>query len=739
VILHTLREIARGDISQPIEKSVIRPGTRLAQALHDFLLRLRKGSYNKMMFKQRILAASIAAIVPCQFALAADEVKSTRMEEVVVTAPMMLEPLVITTDPKAPRQPVPAHDGADFLKTIPGFSVIRKGGTDGDPMLRGMAGSRLNILLDGENILGGCGNRMDPPTAYVFPESYDRITVIKGPQTVLYGPGNSAGTVLFERTIKRFSQPGWKFNGSLMAGSFGRNDEVADIRAGTPDYYIQGTGTRSESGDYQDGNGKSVHSAYTRWSTNGAIGWTPDDDTRLELTGTRSDGHAAYADRSMDGVKFSRDNYGVKFEKNRISPLVEKVEAQAFYNYVDHVMDNYSLRQGTATASKMVSNPDRETIGGRAALGLRLADATKATLGVDYQTNKHTLRSGMGAMAGSYSNAARIEDANFRNYGLFGELTHHLGERDKLIAGLRSDNWEAQDKRATLTIGTGMGASTVTNPTANKEKTDTLTSGFGRYEHDLAGTPVTFFAGLGHTERFPDYWELISATKESATTYSAFDSRPEKTNQLDAGVVYNSGKLSASVSGFYNKIDDYLMTQSNYVKPKVMGLGTRLATIVRNVDATTWGGEAGASYALSATWKADASLAYVHGDNDTDGTPLAQLPPLEGRLGLNYNDKVWSAGALLRLVSEQDRFDVNKGNIVGQDIGRTAGFGVFSLNAGYRPKKGTLISGGIDNLFDKTYAEHISRSGAMVAGFDQTTRVNEPGRNLWVKLNIALD
>jgi iron complex outermembrane receptor protein len=676
-----------------------------------------------MTFKPSILAASLAAIMPCGFAVAADAEKSSRLEEVVVTAPMMLEPLVVTTDPKAPRQPVPAHDGADYLKTIPGFSVIRKGGTDGDPVLRGMAGSRLNILLDGEQILGGCGNRMDPPTAYVFPESYDKITVLKGPQTVLYGPGNSAGTVLFERTIKRFDQPGWKFNGSLAAGSFGRNDQVADIRAGTPDYYFQGTATRSDANDYEDGDGRKVHSAFTRWSTNGAVGWTPDNDTRLELTGTHSDGQAAYADRTMDGVKFARDNVGLKFEKNRISPLVEKAEAQVFYNYVDHVMDNYSLRP--ISGMKMVSNPDRETVGGRAAIGLRLAEETKATLGVDYQTNKHTLRS-----TTNYANMPRIEDANFRNYGLFGELTHFLGERDKLIAGLRADNWNAQDKRATLTI-TGLG--TVANPTVGKERNETLASGFGRYEHDLAATPATLYAGFGHTERFPDYWELISATKESETTLSAFDSRPEKTNQLDAGVVYNSGRLTASVSGFYSKIDDYLMVQSNFVK------GARTATIVRNVNATTWGGEAGLSYALSANWKTDATLAYVRGDNDTDGTALAQLPPLEGRLGLTYDNKVWTVGSLLRLVSEQSRFDLNKGNIVGQDIGHTSGFGVFSLNAGYRPKKGTLISGGIDNLFDKTYAEHISRGGAAVSGFAQTTRVNEPGRNLWVKLNIALD
>jgi len=42
----------------------------------------------------------------------------------------------------------------------------------------------------------------DPPTAYVYPAAYDQITVLKGPQTVLYGPGNSAGTVLFERSAK---------------------------------------------------------------------------------------------------------------------------------------------------------------------------------------------------------------------------------------------------------------------------------------------------------------------------------------------------------------------------------------------------------------------------------------------------------------------------------------------------------------------------------------------------------
>ena len=175
---------------------------------------------------------------------------------VEVTAAASARPLTDVTDPRAPRQPIPAHDGADYLKTIPGFSVIRKGGTDGDPVLRGMAGSRLGVLLDGEIVLGGCGNRMDPPTAYAFPEAYDRITVLKGPQTVLHGPGNSAGVVLFERDRDRYPQPGLGAFGSATFGSFGRNDQVAEVKTGNSKVYMQSSATRSAMSDYQDGGGR---------------------------------------------------------------------------------------------------------------------------------------------------------------------------------------------------------------------------------------------------------------------------------------------------------------------------------------------------------------------------------------------------------------------------------------------------------------------------------------------------
>ncbi len=292
-------------------------------------------------FRRKPLFALMSGVFLC---LPAAHAQVAPLEAVVVTGERDDAPLTVTTDPRKPRQPLPAHDGADFLKTIPGFSVIRKGGTDGDPVLRGMAGSRLGILIDGEHILGGCGGRMDPPTAYVFPEAYDRVTVIKGPQSVVNGPGQSAGVVLFEREPKRFADPGASAYASLLAGSFGRHDEVLDAQAGSPRFQAQGVATRSHSNDYADGDGERVHSRYTRWSANAALAWTPDERTRVELTGATSDGEAAYADRMMDGTKFKRTNAGLRLRKDGLTPFVERIEAHAFHNYVDHVMDNFSLR-----------------------------------------------------------------------------------------------------------------------------------------------------------------------------------------------------------------------------------------------------------------------------------------------------------------------------------------------------------------------------------------------------------
>ena len=670
-----------------------------------------------MQLKRATLAAAISAIPFAACHAQAADATDTPLSEVVVTAPQMRDPLVVVNDPKAPQVPVPANDGASFLKNIAGFNVVRKGGTDGDPVLRGLAGSRLNILLDGAEFHGGCGMRMDPPTAYVFPEAYDRVVVVKGPQTVRYGNGNLAGVVSFERDTQPFAATGARGFGSLMAGSWGRWDGVVDATVGNPQFYLRANGTHSESDDYADGDGRKVHSFYERNSYNLLAGWTPDANTRLEISAAKSDAEAAYADRTMDGVKFDREGYGVKLEKRRINDVLRKLELQANYNYIDHVMDNYSLRTKAATAAYSWNNPDRETHGLRASADLALGAATSLTLGADRQDNTHTLRSYSGMTLVSIDARRRGRDLEATTSGVFGELTHELAKTDRLIAGLRHDNYSADRYNATT------GA-------ANGSADENLASGFLRWEHDLANLPATGYLGLGHGERAMDHWE--------ATTYNGLTAtgklNPEKNTQLDLGMVWNGQRVNGSVSAYYSKIDDYILTRAT----GMCSMPGRCTSM--NVDATRYGLEADFAWRFATQWTLRGAYAYVHADNDTMDVPLAQTPPQELRLGLDWQSGPWSAGALARLVDSQDRVQVGYGTIVGQDIGKTAGFGTLALHGSYRFDKRTQLAAGIDNLFDKTYAEHISRGGAAVLGYDPaTTRVNEPGRFVWAKLSVKFD
>ncbi|MGE3490914.1 MAG: TonB-dependent copper receptor [Vicinamibacterales bacterium] len=653
-------------------------------------------------------------------------------EHVVVTAAAESAPFKVVMDAKQPRQPIPAHDGAEYLETIPGFATVRKGGSGGDPMFRGMAGSRLSILSDGAMILGGCSARMDAPTAYIFPETYDEITVIKGPQSVKYGPAGSAGTVLFQRNNTRLAQPEWSGNASATVGAWGRNDQVFDAHAGTPAFYVRGAASRSSMDNYQDGDGQTVHSEYMRWNMDTAFGWTPNATTRLEVTAGASDGHAAYADRAVDGAKFLRTGGGVTFEKTRPGALLSRIDVAASYNYVDHIMDNYSVREFQASPMSMFRssmNPDRTTYGGRAATTWTTAKATVET-GADLQVNEHTGRMSMRQDTMPVESLARVADARFTTAGVFAELDYRAAARTRWVSGLRVDRAEGTDLRQTVALSM---MSSMPNPTADSQRTDVLPSGFSRIEHGLATMPASLYLGVGHVRRFPDYWELI--TKESGASLSAFGTRPEATTQVDAGAQIKRGSTSVYLSAYASRIDDFILIESNYAKSA--GMGTRLASITRNVDARTVGAEAGVTQRFGTGWSADGSLAWVRGTNVTDGGALAQIPPLETRLGLQYDHERLSLGALARLAAAQNRIAVNQGTIVGQDFRATEGFTVLSANAGWRLTSAQQLTAGVDNLLNENFAEHISRQGASIPGFAvQTGQVREPGRTAWLRLSL---
>jgi len=673
-------------------------------------------------------ASTLAETAPARHTSPTQAAPLRELQPTVITAVQQRSPLTIITNPKDPRQPVPASDGGDYLKTIPGFSAIRNGGTNGDPVLRGMFGSRLNIRTNGGLMIGACPNRMDAPTAYIAPETFDQLTVIKGPQTVLWGPGASAGTVLFERLPEQFGELGSRLNASLLAGSNGRFDQVLDGAVGSEQGYVRVIGNQSQADDYQDGNGDRVPSRWEKWNGEIAVGWTPDVDTVLELTAGTGDGEARYAGRGMDGSQYERKSLGLRFEKSNLGGVLDTLEAQLYYNYADHIMDNFSLRTpnpSSMMAMPMASQVDRRTLGGRVAATFIWTDVELVS-GLDAMSSEHRARSSNYSMMNGYTDAdqfPRNTDAQFHNYGAFAELTWYAAERNRLIGGARVDRASAKDLRPT----TG----SMSNPTADQTRADTLPSGFMRYEYDLADSPTTLYAGLGHVQRFPDYWELFSPGSGPTGTANAFAGvKPEKTTQLDFGAQYSTTDLQTWASGYVGQVRDFILFSDT---PGMRGSTSQ----AQNIDARIMGGELGVAYQVHRNWKTDATLAYAWGKNSSDDQALPQMPPLEARLGLTYTQQDWSAGALWRVAAAQNRVAEGKGNVVGKDFEQSPGFAVFSLNAAYRVNKNLKVSTGVDNLFDKAYAEHLNLAGNAGFGYSADQAINEPGRTLWSKVDLS--
>ena len=624
--------------------------------------------------------------------------------------------LIVHADPKQPIQPIPATDGADYLQSIVGFNGIKNGGTNSDVTFRGMFGSRIKILTDGSESLGACPARMDSPTSYISPESYDRISVIKGPQTVQYANTGSAATVIFDREKPELTaEKPYQGQASVLIGSFGRLDHNVEAVLGDAQKYVRLNANRSESNSYQDGDGHSVPSSWERWNTDLAFGWTPNDKTWLELTAGKSDGEALYAGREMDGSQFARESLGLRFEKKNITEVIQKVEGQVNYSYNDHVMDNFSLREFKPSAMMtmpMATNVARRTLNTRVAMTSNWENLSLIS-GLDSQNNEHSVRKGM---VNTYKDKIRNTDMEFQSYGLFGELSYALNDQNRLVTGVRVDQVKVEDRRAETSQ-------------FNQEIDKTLPSAFIRFENQQPEHNAKSYVGVGYVERMPDYWELFSPKSGNGNldTFNHIDT--EKTLQLDMGYQHEHGAISSWVSAYAGLINDYILTSYT-------GMSGMLSANSRNVDATIAGAEAGIGYQFTDAIQADVSAMYAWGENSTDHRALPQIAPLEGRVNLRYVQDKYTLGALWRVVAAQDRISLNEGNIVGYDINESKAFNTLALNATYNLIKDVDVAIGVDNLLNHTYTEHLNKAGSSGFGFASNEQFNNTGRNYWARVSM---
>ena len=635
---------------------------------------------------------------------------------------------------------VPIGDGADLLRGVAGVAVGRMGGHGLEPRIRGLGEGNLNVLVDGAYVHGGCPNRMDPPTSFATPNAFDEVTVIKGVQSMRFGPGGSAGTVVYERNVPVFEEPpGWRAELATSYGSWHKRPELGvDASLMSGGFFLRAQGGVRRFDSYEDGNGETVRSAFESDHGNLMLGFGEASSGRVELglEAVRTD-DALFAGAGMDSPEDAADTF--RLELRRADKLLGLVDLRVdlYYTAVDHLMDNYSLRPLIAPMAMRVPSTS-DTYGGRVSADREISPGLTLTLGLDYQENRRdALRyAGPNPEQVGMLQSVMWPDATLTQGGLLVEGTQLLGTKSRLIFGGRVDRLTA---KATKTDVQPAGMNLSSNELYEhyygyraQDWSDSALSGLFRYERFL--TPnLTLFTGLSRSARAADTTErYLGSNNPSGPKRWVGNPRlvPAKHHQMDLGLSSPSENSTWSVTGFVDQVDDFILRDRAHGQEGI--LQDDNATIYRNTEARLLGLELEGSYRLGSRLQLNGAASFVRGENRTDDRPLAQIPPLQGWLQLQYGFKRWQAAGLLSWATSQTRVDDDPLTGSGQDYGETPGYGVVEVSSGYQILRSLSLGAGVDNLFDRAYANHLNRGNL----FDpDPLRINEPGRTFWVRLS----
>lgn len=177
--------------------------------------------------------------------------------------------IVVTADPRGDRtadeiiQPVSVLRGdeldlrragtlGEVLNGLPGVANSDFGPGVGRPVIRGLQGSRVQVLEDGLRAVDVSGEGADHAMG-IDPSRAEQIEVLRGPATLLYG-GSAAGGVINVRT-ERFDPgfgTGLRTRGALGYGENG-NDRQGRIGIDVPldeRFVVRADGSVRRSGDF---------------------------------------------------------------------------------------------------------------------------------------------------------------------------------------------------------------------------------------------------------------------------------------------------------------------------------------------------------------------------------------------------------------------------------------------------------------------------------------------------------
>ncbi|MBI1976249.1 MAG: TonB-dependent hemoglobin/transferrin/lactoferrin family receptor [Candidatus Omnitrophica bacterium] len=586
-----------------------------------------------------------------------------------------------------------ARDIGDILREVPGVEI------DGGPRaigedinIRGLSGARVQIRQDGARMdfLSGHLGRL-----FSDVDAIESIEILKGSASSLYG-SDAIGGVINIRT----KEPGdllaegekfgmrTRFNYSSVNQDYREAVSVFGIPNGPFEYLFNFSHWDSDKGMDLSDNTQLTNSGQQGAEGLAKLIYHPTDSSDLVFSYNKFDENSTVPGNPATALSSSnllrdriteRELFNLGFVNKAEGSWLEDFQANAYYHLTE-------IRQDKRTGAAQLDHNDLDT------LGIELKNSNKfdlvqipnqLTYGIEYYKDNgrgNRLTSSGGASIGSFP------DGSFTGWAPFiQDEISFFDDRLDVIPGLRWDNFESESSG---------------NPT---NKDNRVSPKIGLVYQWREWLNPFFNYGLGF--RAPRLTELYpSGTHFPGNTFVANPNLiPEKSENLEAGARGKWNRFSYEAAYYLIHAEDFIET--------VVGTTTTTSRNLNQVE--LWGLEGSLNFDLGAGFSTFTSLEIRRGKNTETDEFLTSIAPDEIGTGLKYEnpEKTFYASFSGRLVGTQERPPLSANH--------TSGYNVWDLKTAVKIPwiKETKLSFGVENIFDKSYREHLASLRAPARNF----------------------
>lgn len=541
------------------------------------------------------------------------------------------------------------------------------------PVIRGFDGDRVLVLEDGMRV-GALGFQSGDHSEPVDLLSVDRVEVVKGPATLLYGSNAIGGVV---NVIDGHDSAHKGINGYLTALGSTNNWHgagSAGVEAGTNKWLFWASGGGQRSNDYNTPIGRITNSYARGGNVTMGVGYYP-------------------------GRGFFSANY--HFDKRRYGIPFDPADPAAEVVYLKPRRHSFQLNGGFRDSKSLLQ---------AARFSVQYTDYTHSEVDAETGDVNTTFFNKTTIFRGSFDQQRRgrlTGSLGFwgmhRDYESIGAeaLSPPTRQNSFAVFALETLSFD----RAALQFG-GRVETNRYNPSPDpirgqlpKRDFTGLSGAIGLRVNTWTGG--AFVVNYTHSYRAPALEELYNEGPHPGNaTFEIGDATltRERGDGLDLGLRHSSKRLRAEASGFYYHIDDFVFLAPTGDIEDGLPVGqytqgsSRFAGFEGKFDAE-----------LHRYIWLNLGADYVNAEISDTGTPLPRIPPLRGRAGFEFRHKGLTLSPAALFVSDQNRlFPLET---------RTAGYAVFNLAGSYliaRQHHVHIFTFSAFNLADRLYRNHLS-------------------------------